>query len=88
MAYEKRDSKKFVKKKKKKVVYKAGTKCRFCRDKIKEIDYKDTPSLQKLVTGQSKLFSRKRSGNCAYHQRSAARAVKRARFMALVPFIG
>jgi small subunit ribosomal protein S18 len=73
---------------KKQVFYKAQTKCRFCRDKMKEIDYKDTTSLQKLVTGQGKMFSRKRSGNCAFHQRSARRAVKRARFMALMPFVG
>lgn len=69
-------------------VYKAGTKCRFCRDKVREIDYKDSASIQKLVTGQGKMFSRKRSGNCAYHQRSARRAVKRARFMALLPYVG
>ena len=72
----------------KQVFYKTQTKCRFCRDKMKEIDYKDTASLQKLVTGQGKMFSRKRSGNCAFHQRSARRAVKRARFMALMPFVG
>ena len=72
---------------KRKAVYKSGTKCRFCRDKVSEIDYKDTSSLQKLVTGQGKLFSRKRSGNCARHQRSARRAVKRARFIALMPFV-
>jgi small subunit ribosomal protein S18 len=63
------------------------TKCRFCRDKATEIDYKDTPTLQKLVTSQGKIFSRKRSGNCAYHQRGARRAVKRARFMALMPYV-
>jgi small subunit ribosomal protein S18 len=73
---------------KQRTVYKAGTKCRFCRDKVREIDYKDSGSIQKLVTGQGKMFSRKRSGNCAYHQRSARRAVKRARFMSLLPFVG
>lgn len=72
----------------KQVFYKTQTKCRFCRDKMKDIDYKDTASLQKLVTGQGKMFSRKRSGNCAHHQRSARRAVKRARFIALMPFVG
>lgn len=72
----------------KQVFYKTQTKCRFCRDKMKDIDYKDTASLQKLVTGQGKMFSRKRSGNCAFHQRSARRAVKRGRFMALMPFVG
>ncbi len=64
------------------------SKCRFCRDKVTHIDYKDVNSLQKLVTGQGKLFSRKRSGNCAKCQRMVARAVKRARFMALMPFVG
>lgn len=73
---------------KKKTFYKSQTKCRFCRDKREQIDYKDTSSLQKLVTGQGKMFSRKRSGNCAFHQRSARRAVKRARFMALMPYVG
>ena len=75
-------------KKKKKLAYKAGAKCRFCREKIGEIDYKDTPSLQKLVTGQGKIFSRKRSGNCAYHQRSAQQAIKRARYLAMMPYVG
>lgn len=60
--------------------------CRFCRDKISAVDYKDLGSLQKLVTSQGKQFSRKRSGNCARHQRSAKRALKRARFMALMGF--
>lgn len=62
--------------------------CRFCREKIKEIDYKDVQSLQKLLSGRGKVFSRKRSGNCAFHQRSAQRAIKRARFIGLLPFQG
>ncbi len=63
-------------------------KCRFCRDKVEEIDYKDLHILQKMVTGQGKLYSRKRSGNCAKHQRQAQQAVKRARFLALLPYVG
>ena len=63
-------------------------KCRFCRDKVEEIDYKYLHILQKMVTSQGKLYSRKRSGNCAKHQRQAQRAVKRARFLALLPYIG
>jgi len=63
-------------------------KCRFCRDKVGEVDYKDLASLTKLTTQQGKLFSRKRSGNCARHQRSCKRAVKRARFLALLPYVG
>ena len=62
--------------------------CRFCREEIERIDYKDIESLQKLTTSQGKLFSRKRSGNCARHQRQAKVAVKRARFIALVPYVG
>jgi len=61
-------------------------KCRFCRLKMDEIDYKDVQTLTKLTTTQGKLFSRKRSGNCATHQRSARTAIKRARIMALMPF--
>ena len=61
--------------------------CRFCRAKIKAIDYKDTPTLQKLTTGQGKLFSRKRSGNCARHQRQVKTAIKRARYLSLMPFV-
>ncbi|HEY3788295.1 MAG TPA: 30S ribosomal protein S18 [Urbifossiella sp.] len=66
--------------------------CRFC---TKEgcprpafVDYKDVTNLKKLVTGQGKLYSRKRSGLCATYQRAASVAVKRARFMGLLPFVG
>ena len=62
--------------------------CRFCREKIGRIDYKDIDSLHKLTTSHGKLFSRKRSGNCARHQRQAKNAVKRARFIALLPYVG
>ncbi len=63
-------------------------KCRFCREKIDEIDYKDLPTLQKMVTSQGKHFARKRSGNCAKHQRMSRRALKRSRFIGLMPFTG
>lgn len=68
--------------------YGQQTKCRFCRLGAKHIDYKDIASLQKLTTGQGKLFSRKRSGNCSMHQRSCKHAMKRARFMGLAPYVG
>jgi small subunit ribosomal protein S18 len=64
------------------------SKCRFCRLKTDTIDYKDVQTLSKLTTAQGKLFSRKRSGNCAFHQRSAREAVKRARFIGLLPYVG
>ncbi|MCD6361234.1 MAG: 30S ribosomal protein S18 [Armatimonadetes bacterium] len=63
------------------------TKCRFCRNKIDYVDYKDTGTLQKLLTPQGKMLSRKRSGNCACHQRRVKTAIKRARIMALLPFV-
>ena len=60
--------------------------CRFCRDKQDHIDYKDIDSLQKLLTQRGKIFSRKRSGNCACCQRKVQLAIKRGRYMALLPF--
>ncbi len=62
------------------------TQCRFCRRSVKYIDYKDIDTLQKLLTNRGKIYSRKRSGNCASCQRKAQRAIKRARYMALLPF--
>lgn len=62
------------------------TQCRFCREGKKYIDYKDVEVLQKLLTNRGKIFSRKRSGNCASCQRKVKTAIKRARFMALLPF--
>lgn len=62
--------------------------CRFCKEKQTEVDYKDVAVLQKYVTAQGALHSRKRSGNCARHQRSTKTAVKRARFMALLGYLG
>ena len=66
--------------------------CRFC---TKEgcprpafVDYKDVTNLKKLITSQGKLFSRKRSGLCAAFQREVSTAVKRARFMGLLPYVG
>ncbi|AQQ70098.1 30S ribosomal protein S18 [Limihaloglobus sulfuriphilus] len=60
--------------------------CRFCRSKTKYIDYKDIDTLSKLLTNRGKIFSRKRSGNCAGCQRKLQNAVKRARYMALLPY--
>lgn len=74
--------------KRKKFRYREQSKCRFCRESASEIDYKDINTLQKLTTQQGKLFSRKRSGNCAKCQRKIRKAVKLARFMALLPYTG
>lgn len=64
----------------------APAECRFCREKATYIDYKDVDRLSKLLTQRGKIYSRKRSGNCASCQRKAKRAVKLARFMALLPY--
>lgn len=68
--------------------YRKKKRCRFCRNKVDEVDFKDLAGMQKLVTAQGKMFSRKRSGSCAKHQRSAKLAVKYARFLALLPYLG
>ena len=62
------------------------TQCRFCRNGVKYVDYKDIDTLQRLLTNRGKIYSRKRSGNCASCQRKVKRAIKRARYMALLPF--
>ncbi|MGB2822753.1 MAG: 30S ribosomal protein S18 [Phycisphaerae bacterium] len=72
---------------KRKSRFREQAKCRFCRQKVEEVDYKDVPTLVKLTTQQGKIFSRKRSGNCARHQRSCMRAIKRARLLALLPYV-
>jgi small subunit ribosomal protein S18 len=55
--------------------------------KAEDLDYKNTPLLQRLTSAQGKMFSRKRTGLNAEFQRKAALALKRARFMALMPFV-
>ncbi len=60
--------------------------CRFCADKIDEIDYKDIKRLRNLITERGKIIPRRISGNCAKHQRQLGTAIKRARNIALMPF--
>lgn len=61
--------------------------CKFCVEKINVIDYKDIPKLQKFITERGKIVSSRVSGTCAKHQRKLARAIKRARIIALLPFV-
>ena len=75
-----------TKKKKRRENVREQNQCRFCRSKVKHIDYKDLEVLSKLLTHRGKIFSRRRSGNCASCQRKVKLAIKRARFMALLPF--
>ncbi len=61
--------------------------CRFCEARQEYIDYKDVKNLQKNISSIGKIDTRKKSGNCPKHQRALAVAIKRARIMALLPFI-
>lgn len=61
--------------------------CMFCEEKIKRVDYKDLPKLRPMVTEHGKIKSRRLTGTCARHQRGVAEAVKRARQMAMLPFV-
>lgn len=60
--------------------------CQFCAEQIKEVNYKNLDLLKRYVTEQGKIRSRRQTGTCAKHQRMLARAVKRARHMAMLPF--
>jgi len=61
--------------------------CAFCVDKCDYIDYKDLPRLRKFVTERGKIMPKRMSGTCAKHQRSLAMAIKRARVVALLPYV-
>ena len=61
--------------------------CGFCVDKLEHIDYKDTAKLRRYVTERGKIVPRRISGNCAKHQRQLTTAIKRARIIALLPFV-
>jgi small subunit ribosomal protein S18 len=60
--------------------------CRFCADKNRTIDYKDAKMLEGFVRERGKIVSSRISGNCARHQRRVAEAIKKARFLSLVPY--
>ncbi len=61
--------------------------CRFCADKISFIDYKDIKTIRSYITERGKILSRKMTGTCSVHQRELTIAIKRARTIALVPFM-
>lgn len=62
--------------------------CAFCADKTLEPDYKDSKRLQRYVSDRGKILPRRRTGSCAKHQRRLTIAIKRARHLALLPFVG
>ena len=61
--------------------------CIFCADKVAFIDYKDSAKLRKFISERGKILPRRISGTCALHQRELNTAIKRARNMALLPFV-
>lgn len=61
--------------------------CRFCEAKEEHIDYKDDRKLAKFITEQGKIIPRRITGTCAKHQRQLTLAIKRARHLALLPFV-
>ena len=61
--------------------------CSFCVDKIDYIDYKDTAKLRRLMSERGKILPRRTTGTCAMHQRQLTTAIKRARHVALLPFV-
>jgi small subunit ribosomal protein S18 len=61
--------------------------CRFCQRNIKAIDYKSVEILKKYIPDRGKISPRRITGTCAFHQRKLSLAVKRARLMALLPYV-
>ena len=61
--------------------------CRFCAEKVRDIDYKQIQVLRTFVSESGKILSSRVTGNCAGHQRQLSRAIKRARNLALLPYV-
>jgi len=83
-------SRDIARRKKKRAKFLAGRRrksCRFCQDNVERIDYKEVSVLRKFMTDRGKIFPRRTSCNCAKHQRQLAAAIKRARYMALLPYV-
>ena len=62
--------------------------CAFCQEKVEVIDYKDVNRLKKYITEGGKILPRRMTGTCAMHQRELSNAIKKARIVALLPFLG
>ena len=72
----------------KKKIYHRRKVCRFCADSSMVIDYKDPKTLKYFITERGKIIPRRISGTCGKHQRRLTRAIKRARTIALLPYVG
>jgi small subunit ribosomal protein S18 len=74
--------------KKKRRVFHRRKVCRFCADSKIKIDYKDQKMLKYFITERGKIIPRRISGTCSKHQRTLTHAIKRARTIALLPYVG
>ena len=61
--------------------------CAFCVDKVNNIDYKDTAKIRRFLSERGKILPRRTTGTCAAHQRDLTTAIKRARQIALLPYV-
>jgi small subunit ribosomal protein S18 len=61
--------------------------CYFCQRNINEIDFKNTQLLKRYLSALGKIKAKKKTGVCAFHQRKLAQAIKRARFLGLLPYL-
>ncbi|MDP8959575.1 MAG: 30S ribosomal protein S18 [Actinomycetota bacterium] len=62
--------------------------CYFCQHGVDYVDYKDVALLRRYMSDRAKIRARRVTGNCSRHQREVARAIKNAREMALLPYVG
>ena len=72
---------------KKRRTYRRHKVCKFCLDKVGQVDFKDAKRLRNFVSDRGKIIPRRISGNCARHQRQLTTALKRVRTVALVPYV-
>ena len=88
MAAPSRSNRRDQKPKRKRRVFHRRKVCRFCADTSILINYKDPKSLRYFITERGKIIPRRLSGCCAKHQRTLTHAIKRARTIALLPYVG
>ena len=72
---------------KKKSLFRRRKVCKFCADKIDDLNYKDVKLIGPIVPERGKILPRRISGTCAMHQRKLQTAIKRARQIALIPYV-
>ena len=69
------------------MAYTPNKQCYFCSQNIEHADYKDTTLLKRFISGAAKIIDPKYTGTCSRHQRRVALAVKRSRYLGLIPFV-